>query len=232
MKRSNRADPRPAPEETTSDEELREAGALAESIARGGCALALALKAAAHPERLDEADHEALLARALGDDAPPTKLEQRAADRLREALDGGDAQDELAELAGSLRAAWRPAPLSELQSRSLIERALSATAGRRPRRIAPVTMAALSTLAALAAGVALLLGEVGEERAPAASAPRGPAAESARRAALIPARTTASLFDPATPFPREGGQTARIDRVAAVRAADLRENRYAAWGVR
>ncbi|WP_437290270.1 hypothetical protein [Sorangium sp. So ce406] len=237
--------------------ELRAARALADALDRGEVPLADALRAAARPVGLDRADHEALLARALGDeDAPPTRAERRAAERLREALEpraegepergaGGegtrgpsDARDELAELAVALRAAWRPAQLPELRGRALVEGALRAAPAPRARRIAPVTMAALSTLAAVAAAAALLFGEIRQERAPVAHAPgaRAPAAEAAAAAAplsrLIEARSTAALFDPAAPFPREGGHTARIDRIAAARASDLRQNRYAAWGVR
>ncbi|AUX41343.1 hypothetical protein SOCE26_027530 [Sorangium cellulosum] len=245
-----------------SDDELRAARALAEALEQGEVPLAAALQAAARPVGLDRADHEALLARALGDlrdeDAPPTKAEQRAADRLREALErgasgegapgrgagaGGEgdlgARDELAELAGALRAAWRPAPLAELRGRALVERALGAPSEQRSRRaapitrrIAPITMAALSTLAAAAAVAALMFGEIRDERASVARAPAAPGAALAPLPSLVEARSTAALFDPAAPFPREGGQTARIDRITAARAADLRQNRYAAWGVR
>ncbi|MCC6555365.1 MAG: hypothetical protein IT372_20585, partial [Polyangiaceae bacterium] len=134
-------------------------------------------------------------------------------------------------LAGALRAAWRPAPLPEIKNEALIARALGRRGGERHRRIAPVTMAALSTVAAIAAGVALLLGRASEQGGPSAMAP-APAEAIAARAALIPARSTAELFDAATPFPREGGETERVDRIASARAADLRANRYAAWGVR
>ncbi|WP_437552253.1 hypothetical protein WME97_13155 [Sorangium sp. So ce367] len=239
-----------------SDDELGAARALAEALDRGEVPLADALRAAARPAGLDRADHEALLARALGDEgAPPTKAELRAAERLREALEpraasgggpgrggsGGegalgspDARDELAELAVALRAAWRPAALPELPGRALVDRAFRASPARGPRRIAPVTMAALSTLAAAAAAVALIVGQISEERASVARAPgaAAPAAALAARPLLIEARSTAALFDPAAPFPREGGQTERIDRIAAARASDLRQNRYAAWGVR
>jgi hypothetical protein len=54
----------------------------------------------------------------------------------------------------------------------------------------------------------------------------------APRADLVPARSTLELFDPAEPFPREGEETSRIDRIAGARASDLRKNRYATWGVR
>ncbi|WP_437309725.1 hypothetical protein [Sorangium sp. So ce388] len=244
-----------------SDDELRAARELAEALEQGEVPLAAALRAAARPDGLDRADHEALLARALGDeDAPPTRTEQRAAERLRDALQPGglgrdepgrgrgpggegargrhdalDARDELAELAAALQAAWRPAPLAELRSRTLIEAALRAAPAPRARRIAPVTMAALSTLAAAAAAAALIFGELREERASVARAPAAPGAASVAAAplpSLIEARSTAALFDPTSPFPRQGGQTERIDRIAAARASDLRQNRYAAWGVR
>ncbi|WP_437736546.1 hypothetical protein [Sorangium sp. So ce1335] len=242
------------------DAEVRAARELAEALDRGEVPLAEALRAAARPVGLDRTDHEALLARALGDeDAPPTRAELRAAERLRGALEqraasgegepgrgggagregsrgwsGGahDGRDELAQLAVALRAAWRPAPLPELRSRALVEGALRPATAPRARRLAPVTMAALSTLAAAAAAVALLVGEISGERAPAARAPGSPAAEAVPLPRLIEARSTAALFDPAAPFPREGGHTDRIDRIAAARASDLRQNRYAAWGVR
>ncbi|WP_437817784.1 hypothetical protein [Sorangium sp. So ce1078] len=247
--------PEAEPLAPASDDELRAARELAEELDRGEVPLAAALRAAARPVGLDRADHEALLARALGDeDAPPTRAELRAAERLREALDPGSdvagrpgrgagsggegelvppaARDELAELAVALRAAWRPAPLAELRSRALVDGALRASPAPRPRRIAPVTMAALSTLAAAAAAAALIFGQIREERASMARAPGAPHAAAAPRPPLIEARSTTALFDPAAPFPREGGQTERIDRIAAARASDLRQNRYAAWGVR
>ncbi len=250
--------PEAEPFAPASDDEPRAARELAEALDRGEVPLAETLRAAARPLGLDRADHDALLARALGDDdAPPTRAERRAAERLREALDpgaagwggpgrgggsGGDgelaspgARDELAELAVALRAAWRPAPLAELRNRALVEGALRASPAHRARRIAPVTMAALSTLAAAAAAAALIFGQIREERASVARAPGDDGAPSAAAAplpSLIEARSTTALLDPVAPFPREGGQTERIDRIAAARASDLRQNRYAAWGVR
>ena len=72
---------------------------------------------------------------------------------------------------------------------------------------------------AMAAAIALLLGR--------------PSADGARRAEaepLVPVRSTQSLFH--EPFARTGGESARIDRIASARAADLRDNRFAAWGVK
>jgi hypothetical protein len=48
---------------------------------------------------------------------------------------------------------------------------------------------------------------------------------------LIPARSTEALFDPAEKFPVRGGESARVDKIASARAADLRANRFASWGV-
>ena len=45
-------------------------------------------------------------------------------------------------------------------------------------------------------------------------------------------RSTAELFDPAEPFEAKGGESARVDKILSARAADLRNNRFAAWGVR
>lgn len=212
-----------------SEEELEQARALAESLERGEDALAIALRAAAAPAGRREIDHDALIARALGDEAvPPTVEEQRGADALRAWLDDPaappptSAEGEPAAIAGALRAAWSPAALPEIRHEALIARALGRHRGAGRRRIVPVTMAALSSLAAAAAAVALLFSSAD------APGPHAPAAQ----IELIPSRSTAALFDPATPFPREGGETARIDRIAGARAADLRANRYAAWGVR
>jgi hypothetical protein len=79
-------------------------------------------------------------------------------------------------------------------------------------------------LVALAAGVALVLrGPLGS---PEAAAPVGPAAS----AAFASSRSTQSLFP--EPFASTGGETARVDRIAMARAADLRDNEFARWGIR
>lgn len=45
-------------------------------------------------------------------------------------------------------------------------------------------------------------------------------------------RSTSGLFDPATPFSTRGGESERLERIVASRAADLRANRFASWGLR
>jgi hypothetical protein len=200
-----------------TEEELREADALREALDRGDAEIARNLRAAWAPAPIDGGDLDAILERALGSDealAPPTRVELEAAARLRDDLARGEG---LAEV----KAAYRPTEITPERNEELIARALRRAAPRqasRVRRIVPVTMAALTGVAALAAGVALMIGQM--NRAP-NNAP----------AALIHARSTDDLFDPAKKF-EVGEQSARIDRIATARASDLRQNRFAAWGVR
>ncbi len=152
-------------------------------------------------------------------DAPPSEEEQAEATRLREALeDPARAQGGSGELAGALSAAWSPRDLSAPEHRALLDRALADHA-RLQRRARAVRVSLGAGLVALAAGVALV---VGSER----GAPR----TVLRADAFVSTRSTQSLF--AEPFAGAGGQTARVDRIAAARAADLRENEFARWGVR
>ncbi|MBM4360673.1 MAG: hypothetical protein FJ096_21405 [Deltaproteobacteria bacterium] len=46
------------------------------------------------------------------------------------------------------------------------------------------------------------------------------------------ARSTASLFDPSAPFAVKGGESGRMARIVSARSAELRANRFAAWGIR
>jgi hypothetical protein len=206
-------------------EERAEAEALREALVAGTDPLACALAAAHAPRALAAADLDAILARALGDEAAATTEERAEAARLRDALeDPSAAPSEVAGLARALRAAAAPSALDPQVNEAIVQAALRhpvKNAVRLPRRIAPVTMVALASVAAMAAGVALFVGH-------AAEAPRG--AESA--VALLHARSAEDLFDAATPFPRRGEESSRMDRIASARTADLRNNRFAAWGVK
>jgi hypothetical protein len=239
-----------------TDDELREAAALRQALERGDDPLASALRAAWAPAPLDSEDLAALVEGAIREgvsgegDAPPTRLEREAAAALRDELAAGQGFGEATALLGDLKAAYRPGELSPAANEALIEAALAgaltsghapASAAAAPRlrvlaggasvgaparaarrlRIAPVTMAALSGVAALAAGIALLLGRLDHALPP----------EALPAATLIHARSTDDLFDPAQKF-EVGAQSARVDRIASARAADLRNNRFAAWGVR
>jgi hypothetical protein len=236
----------PADEPPFTADELREAERIRDAIEAGDEPVSSSLRAAHQPSSLTDADHEALLARVLGDPlAAPTRVEQAAAERLRAALGddaavapspspspskaspvtgAGASAAEAARMAEMLRAAWRPAELPPLRNEALIARAL-AGAGKRRRR--GEMAAAVVGVLALAAGVALMMVQRGE---PGGAGPRAPGGGAP--VALIPARSTMHLFDASTPFPRSGEETSRIDRITAARAADLRANRYAQWGVR
>jgi len=216
-------------EDAVSGEERAAAESLRDALDRGDEPLAAELHAAFAPAALAEDDLDALLARAMGDESAATRAEREAADRLRAELEGAapGAVREAAVLL-ELRMAASPPALDPAKNEALIEAALSRAGaprviaiGRRSvvRRLAPLTMAALAGVAALAAGFALFFGQ-------AKPPPPGTAT------ALIRARSTEELFDAATPFPRSGEESARIDRIAAARASDLRANRFAAWGVR
>lgn len=247
-KPSDGDEPRPLREtpegvlEPATAAEVAAAEALREALEAGEEPLFAELKAAHLPGPLAPTDLDAILARALGDDDASTAAERAAAERLRAELEGRSPASEVSALASALQLAVRPVDLPPARHQALIDAALvrqpwgaHAPAGRqsgaaaprtpgqylgvRPgvRRIAPLTMAALTGVAALAAGVALFLGRV----------PQGPPT-----AAWARARSADELFDAATPFPRHGQESARIDRIASARAADLRHNRFAAWGVR
>jgi hypothetical protein len=71
---------------------------------------------------------------------------------------------------------------------------------------------------AAAAAVALLVGQ-----------PRGAASVASAPGALVKPHSTTALF--ADRF-ETGDTTARMDLIAGARSRDLRDNRYASWGVR
>lgn len=226
-----------------TEEELALADALKDALAGGGDPLTLALQAASGSAELSEAEHDAILAKALGDlDAPATEAEQKAAQRLGDelsAMDEGQAPSnepsEPAVMAGVLRAVWSPRPISLLRNEAMIASALRKTSneGKSGSSRFPLSMVVFAVVAA-AAGVLLFAGQANlfrtaEEQS--AAAPR-PVAASVAQADMIPARTTVDLFDPATPFPKMGGNSERMDRIMSARSSDLRKNRFAAWGVR
>ena len=78
----------------------------------------------------------------------------------------------------------------------------------------------VASLAAMAASIALVMRS---------SAPATSAALEAPPAMAV-SRSTAQLFPEGIPV--TGGTSDRVDRIAYARAQDLRENRFARWGVR
>jgi len=217
MRRSPRDDApsRPDATERTQDKAVLDRAAAAE--------LGAALRAAWSPTELDPAVQRVLVEAALTDPlAPATPAEEAAARELGEALDAraraagdGDA-DELA-LATALRAAFTPEPPAPATIDRVLAVALRSRVAARPQRppgrVAFIGLSAVTGALALAATIALALTAPGED---------------ARRPPPHLSRSTAGLFE--SRF--EIGQTsARIDRIASVRERELRDNRFANWGV-
>jgi hypothetical protein len=230
--------------DTTTNEALLEAAGLGtEASPRTDLAM---LASAWSPEDLDPAVNERLLALALGEttdsavwDAPPNDAEHAAAEELARALDGhptsgpSESSSPELDLARSLRAAVRPVAIDELTSQRLVRGALASPRVDPARGRGRWRSAAAAGALALAASLAgLMLGER-VERGPQLAAPAPPAARSEplARVELAAPRSASALFA-ATDFPAAGGERARADRIAAARTVDLRNNRFAAWGVR
>ncbi|MCC6645782.1 MAG: hypothetical protein IT374_09455 [Polyangiaceae bacterium] len=143
-------------------------------------------------------------------DLPPTDEELRLAARLRDALEGeGDA------FADALRAAHSPGELSRTANDALVDAALARAPGRPGGRVIRVVFGVGAAIVAAAAAAVVV---ATSSLAPAPSV------------TLSRSRSAEDLFD--QPFPREGGTSARVERIASARQRDLRHNRYARWGVR
>jgi hypothetical protein len=150
---------------------------------------------------------------------PPSEEEARAAEELRDALANMERVNEDADLLRALALADRPRPLGADEHRAILERAFAA-ADARPRRtgrLIRITFGAVAASLAVAASVVLLV-QPGEP-------PRSTAA-----AVLAHVRSTQPLFR--EPFARQGGESARVDRIALARANDFRDNEFSRWGVR
>ena len=213
--------------------------------------------AAAGRGGLDALDHEAILALALGDDAARFDETERAqATALREALERG--QDHpLGGVVAAVRAAAGLGELAPGEHEALMARAIGAateaaspaaaavaqtSAGggasdvgaydgrgarqRPPRRMRTWGWVAFGSFAAAAAALVLAL------RSQWLAAPSSAGLTGSSPAAFLRARSTDGLFDPAVPFQARGGESKRLSRIANARAADLRANRFASWGVR
>jgi hypothetical protein len=172
----------------------------------GAAPLAVALRAAWAPSPIGAVKNDALVGRALAPQAA--------------AGSGKGAHPVPAARAPAVNDA--PAPIS-----------------LRRFRLGPRSFATMSAVVAMAAGVFLFVRQMGQSEAPApasmaaaTSAPAAAAPGAPPPAPRIASRSTTDLFDATTPFPRSGGESARVDRIAGARAADLRANRFAAWGVR
>jgi len=164
-----------------------------------------ALRAVVRPEALSEARHDRLLEFALEEPlAEPDEAELAEAEALRQALEHRGEVPEAA-LARALRHAVEPA--SELESRSAAQRAL-AVLPRSRFALAAVT----ATTVSLAAGLVLLLSPAAEPRA-------------------VPGLAESRSLSPLFAGTQAGSESERLDRIVSVRSRELRDNRFARWGV-
>lgn len=186
--------------------------------------LSALLAAAWRPSELSSIAHERILAMALEDPlAPPTEEELIESARLRDALDGEGSHpdtDLLRALSGSFAG-----PEPQTVERALRAALESEAMPTKPKRnVIYAAFGGVSAAVAAAAAVALFVAGTKSDHAPRAEATAVGAAP-----ALIEPRSTAELFD--HPF-ETASTSARMDAIASARSRDLRDNRYAAWGVR
>jgi hypothetical protein len=190
--------------------------------------LLTALQAALRPGELDAALNERLIELAIEDPlAPASAAELAESERLRDALDRGAPHEDTATLA-ALRAAFEAPAASEPRIDSSVDQAVDVALRSAPvaaplptKRRGNVVYAVFGAASAALAAAALLMLFVGT------------ASRSASQAALASdfakPRSTAPLFNERF---ETAETTARIDAIASARSRDLRDNRYAAWGVR
>jgi hypothetical protein len=164
-------------------------------------------------------------------DAPPSKEEEAASARLRDALADATITNADADLARALSLAEQPRDLDSAEHRVMVERAVGAM---RPKRNVVRVVFGAGTALALAAALVLVVGKslvLSRAGAPAES-PLS-MAHPGVPSPLAAARSTQDLFT--EPFEKplaRGAISARIDRIAMARSTDLRENRFAMWGVK
>ena len=145
-------------------------------------------------------------------DAPPSEEEIRESQRLRDALEDASKESADADLLRAVKHAAEPKAIAK----SDLDEAVKSGMVRGERRSGGVVIRVAfgaSFVLAAAAAIVFFLG-------------RGPV----QAPELVHARSTQPLFTER--FESRGGESARIDRIAVARAADLRENHFARWGVR
>ena len=197
-----------------------------------------ALLSAYRPAELDPEVNEALIELALEDPLRPATEEERAeSERFRRALAGQGEHPDLDLVRGLVEAhrSGSPAPASSRAPNdiaSVSDRALERALGRPSSRAVAaskrtkgnVVFVSFGVMTALAAAAAVLLVVFfpSRDRAPTA------AASFTAAPVLTQSRSSEALFD--AKFERDH-TTERVDRIASVRARELRQNRFQKWGV-
>jgi hypothetical protein len=154
--------------------------------------------------------------REIDPDAPPSEEELAESARLRDALEDPSKAHEGAELARAVALAHAPRDIGDAEHRAIVARGVaegSRRVAKKKRGVVIRVTFGVSAVVAIAAGVMFVFGL------------RGPA-----QIELAVTRSTQPLFP--EKFPQTGGESQRIDRIAMARSSDLRENRFARWGVR
>lgn len=199
-----------------------------------------ALLCAYRPATLDPDVNDALIELALEDPLRPASEAERAeSERFRRALEGQGEHPDL-DLVRGLVEAHRSGSAAPSSSAAISERALEQALGRAssPRNPSSKPSAAskrtrgnvvfvsfgVMTAVAAAAAVFLVVFFPSQDRARTAAAPAFVAAP----ASLTQSRSSEALFD--AKFERDH-TTERVDRIASVRARELRQNRFRQWGV-
>jgi hypothetical protein len=220
---AERDDERNEPADEPADEvELAEARRLRDALEDAAIAseerdFARALAHAWTPGDIAPEELAALVSAAVDDAAG------RGRSDLARALEGAAPKTPEGELAIALRAAWSPAELDVSAHDALLAGLLGreatakvdANASRQAPRGVVVRVALGVSVSALALAASVLLFATTRADMPAAP--------------LAYARSTQPLFAEAF---RPGEASARIDRIAMARGTDLRENRFARWGVK
>ena len=182
--------------------------------------LSLLLRHAFAPSELDPERHEQLLSAALEDPFAPASPEEIVeSERLRRALEGHGDHPDLA-LARALAQAHSPGSSLPRIAPEAVLRAVPA-APRRPAKVIAYRFGGAAALLAVAAAVLLAIAPGVERDAETPNAVPD-------LKALAQSRSTAPLFQADS----AGPASARIDRIASSRERELRDNRYAQWGVR
>ena len=152
----------------------------------------------------------------LDPDAPATEAELAQAETLRDALADASQPSEDAALLRALALADSPRPLPEAAQDDLVAKALAKMDAKQGRQRSERR----GVVVRVTFGAAALVFVVGRT---------GDLASGGAQPALAHVRSTQPLFD--QPFER-GQASARADRIAVARTADLRQNRFARWGVK
>jgi hypothetical protein len=174
-----------------------------------------AARSAWAPSELGAERHQQILRDALEDPlAEPSPEEVREAEALRRALEQGGAHEHAA-LARALGHALGHTPIEPQAAERALEVALDPPKSR--SNLILVAFGAAASGLALAASIALVVGSAQRPAAPIAQREFAPSRSLSPLLEADAARLTASE---------------RMDRVASVRGRELRQNRYAAWGVR